>query len=454
MKKEMICMVDKAVIVSCSDADYEQEKINYIDQLKQMKMHRVDPRFHDEGDTNIEDIFVPEQESMDMIVLSDADEPNSSDERVKKSIPNDKRGKRLEAHLSDPPSEDGGMSALDEPTDEENLPPPGKKRRSKCIRVRRVYFDEKNNMDQSQLCEGMCFSDATQFRRALQTWHIVQGRDYRYLKNNSDRIKVKCKQEVIPCSFHMLASQTGSEKTFQLRQMVEHTCPATNDTSRVNSTWLSKNYIEQFRSDPNWKIVPFMDQCMRDTGIAISKTMAYRAKRKAAENVLGNHKIQYKRIRDYMQTIIDKNPGSTAVVTTENRFDQGLPPLFNGLFICLNAQRQGFLDGCRPFISKYYNPLFCFVQVLLYFCNLVICVYVGIDGCFVKLTNGAQVLAASGRDGNNNMFPIAFAVVGAEDINSWTWFLQMLKVAIGEGEGHGGWTIMSDRQKVGLVLFP
>lgn len=391
---------------------------------------------------------------MDMIVLSDADEPNSSDERVKKSIPNDKRGKRLEAHLSDPPSEDGGMSALDEPTDEENLPPPGKKRRSKCIRVRRVYFDEKNNMDQSQLCEGMCFSDATQFRRALQTWHIVQGRDYRYLKNNSDRIKVKCKQEVIPCSFHMLASQTGSEKTFQLRQMVEHTCPATNDTSRVNSTWLSKNYIEQFRSDPNWKIVPFMDQCMRDTGIAISKTMAYRAKRKAAENVLGNHKIQYKRIRDYMQTIIDKNPGSTAVVTTENRFDQGLPPLFNGLFICLNAQRQGFLDGCRPFISKYYNPLFCFVQVLLYFCNLVICVYVGIDGCFVKLTNGAQVLAASGRDGNNNMFPIAFAVVGAEDINSWTWFLQMLKVAIGEGEGHGGWTIMSDRQKVGLVLFP
>ncbi|KAF0932478.1 hypothetical protein E2562_010376, partial [Oryza meyeriana var. granulata] len=67
------------------------------------------------------------------------------------------------------------------------------------------------------------------------------------------------------------------------------------------------------------------------------------------------------------------------------------------------------------------------------------------DGCFVKLTNGAQVLAASGRDGNNSMFPIAFAVVGAEDIHSWTWFVQMLKVAIGEGEGNGGWTIMSGR---------
>lgn len=60
----------------------------------------------------------------------------------------------------------------------------------------------------------------------------------------------------------------------------------------------------------------------------------------------------------------------------------------------------------------------------------------------------AQVLATSGRDGNNNMFPIAFGVVGKEDTNSWTWFLEMLHVAIGDGEQHGGWTIMSGRQKV------
>ncbi|KAF0902769.1 hypothetical protein E2562_019100, partial [Oryza meyeriana var. granulata] len=91
-----------------------------------------------------------------------------------------------------------------------------------------------------------------------------------------------------------------------------------------------------------------------------------------------------------------------------------------GLFICLNAQWQGFLDGCRPFIS--------------------------IDGCFVKLSNGAQVLAATGRDGNNNLFPIAFGVVGKEDTDNWNWFLERLETAIGREE-NGGWTIMSDRQK-------
>lgn len=59
------------------------------------------------------------------------------------------------------------------------------------------------------------------------------------------------------------------------------------------------------------------------------------------------------RIRDYLQTVIDKNPGSTAVVSTVDRIALGMNPRFYGLFICLNAQRQGFLDGCRPFIGKF-----------------------------------------------------------------------------------------------------
>lgn len=77
----------------------------------------------------------------------------------------------------------------------------------------------------------------------------------------------------------------------------------------------------------------------------------------------------------------------------------------------------------------------------------------GIDGCFVKLTNGAQVLAATGRDGNNNLFPLAFGVVGKEDVASWTWFLTQLKYALGGQCGeYGRWTLMSDRQKVSLTL--
>ena len=42
-------------------------------------------------------------------------------------------------------------------------------------------------------------------------------------------------------------------------------------------------------------------------------------------------------------------------------------------------------------------------------------IFSGLDGCFIKLSTGQQILAATGRDGNNNIFPIAFGVVDKED---------------------------------------
>nr|XP_045087319.1 skin secretory protein xP2-like [Aegilops tauschii subsp. strangulata] len=75
----------------------------------------------------------------------------------------------------------------------------------------------------------------------------------------------------------------------------------------------------------------------------------------------------------------------------------------------------------------------------------------GLDGCFIKLTTGQQILAATGRDGNNNIFPIACGIVDKEDTDSWTWFLYQLKIALGGQSGKfGNYTIISDRQKAKL----
>ena len=76
------------------------------------------------------------------------------------------------------------------------------------------------------------------------------------------------------------------------------------------------------------------------------------------------------------------------------------------------------------------------------------------DGCFIKLSTGQQILAATGRVGNNTIYPIAFGVVDKEDTKSWTWFLTELKAAIGGESGRFGfYTIISDRQKVLSLLL-
>ena len=112
-------------------------------------------------------------------------------------------------------------------------------------------------------------------------------------------------------------------------------------------------------------------------------------------------------------------------------------PRFYGLFFCLHAQIEGFKNGCMPFIGKYLTSLL-YCLIFLAFVNCIYPYFVlctGIDGCFLKLGNGAQVLAATARDGNNNFYPLAFGVVGTEDTATWSWFLNQLKYALGGTAG-------------------
>ena len=48
---------------------------------------------------------------------------------------------------------------------------------------------------------------------------------------------------------------------------------------------------------------------------------------------------------------------------------------------------------------------------------------IGLDGCFLKGEYRGQLLTAIGKDGNNQMLPIAYAVVEAETTELWSWLL-------------------------------
>lgn len=73
--------------------------------------------------------------------------------------------------------------------------------------------------------------------------------------------------------------------------------------------------------------------------------------------------------------------------------------------------KAGWKAGCRPLI--------------------------GLDGCFLKTVIGGQLLSAVGRDENNQMFPICYAVVESENTDSWRWFITLLKDDLDLGDGGG-----------------
>jgi len=132
---------------------------------------------------------------------------------------------------------------------------------------------------------------------------------------------------------------------------------------------------------------------------------------------LDRTKGEYNRVYDYQEELLRSNPGSTIVVKLDKDYQD---PVFQRFYVCLNACKKGFLAGCRKVI--------------------------GLDGCFLKGATTGVLLCAIGRDGNNQIYPIAWAVVEMETNDSWDWFCYLLckDLQIGDGDG---WVIISDQQK-------
>ncbi|XP_041995750.1 uncharacterized protein LOC121745872 [Salvia splendens] len=74
---------------------------------------------------------------------------------------------------------------------------------------------------------------------------------------------------------------------------------------------------------------------------------------------------------------------------------------------------------------------------------------IGLDGCHLKGQTKGILLTAIGLDPNDQIFPIAFAVVRIENADTWNWFLGLL-VQDMEIMDSSKWTFISDRQK-GLI---
>ncbi|KAL8507146.1 hypothetical protein ACS0TY_017879 [Phlomoides rotata] len=142
---------------------------------------------------------------------------------------------------------------------------------------------------------------------------------------------------------------------------------------QLNSTWLAKRYVEDFRSDPKKDVDGFRNFVARETKLDVSRHQAYRAKVKAQKLIEGSTEEQYNLIWDYARALKDRNPGSTVKICVDQGADGRNK--FNMLYVCFKALKTGFLAGCRPFI--------------------------GVDVTFLKGPHGGVLLTAVSVDPNN-----------------------------------------------------
>jgi len=181
---------------------------------------------------------------------------------------------------------------------------------------------------------------------------------------------------------------------------------------------MSKKLEKTVRENPRVKGIEIREKNSRKWNVNISRCMAYRAKAIAAQNVEGSFKEQYKRIYDYTHELLARNLGSTVKVNVEENEGE---PIFKRFYACLKACKDNFIS-CGPII--------------------------GLDGVFLKGKYGGELLTAIGRDANDQMLPIAYAVVEVENKDSWSRFLELLIEDLGGPVVCTSYTFIYDQQKV------
>ncbi|XP_057719633.1 uncharacterized protein LOC130934061 [Arachis stenosperma] len=228
---------------------------------------------------------------------------------------------------------------------------------------------------------GTRFATVERFKEVVKDSFIAEGREVKWIKNDKERVRVGCGDNECPYLVHL--SYNKSLQCYQVKTYhPEHTCARDLGSNAADQHWLMKE---------------------------------------ARERIQGNKKEQYKRSRDYCEEILRSNPVSSARLELMPIPD--CPPVFDKLYICLDAYKQGFKDGCRPLLH--------------------------LDECFLKTYYGGCLLATVAQDANNQFYIVAYEVVRAETKEAWKWFLTNLQGDI-RGDANHGWNFISDQQK-GLI---
>lgn len=283
-------------------------------------------------------------------------------------------------------------------------------------------FNMEKDMNNPNLTVGRVFTNIYDFRTAVRMYSILNGFEVNFTKNDKDRAIVVCANN---CGWRVdAAGHNGSKVSLQIKSIkgVPHECPWSFKNRFANSRWLSKVFLNEIVDHPELKPKGFKKDIKKKFKVNCTNSQVYRAKNMANESVKGQHRGQYERLRDYCATLLQRNPGSLAFVVSEKHHVHR-NPIFKRMFVQFAAQKIGFLNACRPVI--------------------------GLDACHLKGVMGGQLMSAIGRDANNQMFPIAIALMESECKDSWGWFLDTLSDAIGSPL-EKGWIFLSDRQK-GLV---
>ncbi|KAL4385525.1 hypothetical protein GQ457_15G013440 [Hibiscus cannabinus] len=223
------------------------------------------------------------------------------------------------------------------------------------------------------------------------------------------------------------ASWDKSDGFYKIKTLVvEHQCSVTFKNKRADFRLVGKHFLSKLRIVLNLKLIEMIKLAREELSVEINKDCCQKAKKWALEQIRGSVVHEFNRLFDYMYVLrsVDLN-GNFELMVERPTVDE--KPKFRRLYVCFSALKEAFKKYCRQVIS--------------------------LDGCFLKGSFQGEILSTVGRDSNDQIFPIAWAVVEVENRDTWAWFLNNIRMDLKLENGEKV-TLISDMQKGLLEEVP
>ncbi|XP_052114264.1 uncharacterized protein LOC107479457 [Arachis duranensis] len=269
----------------------------------------------------------------------------------------------------------------------------------------------------------MEFSSRESVIAAVKDYAIRRGVDYRMYESEPQTFYAKCTQYGTSCDWLIRVSMIQRKYCWKIRRYNgSHTCTRSSisqDHFKLDSITIAEAIKPLVEADPSIKVKSVIAEVQSKFNYTISYRKAWLAKQKSVEKIFGGWEASYEALPIWFEAMCAKE--SSAAVHFETmpcyQGDELVPNIrvlhrvFWSYYPCIRAFRY-----CKPVVQ--------------------------VDGTHLYGKYKGCLLVAVSQDGNNNIVPIAFAIVESETSDACYFFLSNLRRHVVTRDGVG---LISDR---------
>ncbi|RYR07339.1 hypothetical protein Ahy_B05g074674 [Arachis hypogaea] len=272
---------------------------------------------------------------------------------------------------------------------------------------------------------GIEFSSREAVIKAIKDYTIRRSVDYRVYESEPLTFYAKCTLYGSGCDWLIRVSMISRKYCWVIRRYYgSHTCTRatiSQDHSKLDSITIAEAIKQLVEADPSLKVKSVIAEVQSKFNYTVSYQKAWLAKQRAVEKIFGVWEASFEALPIWFEAMCHKEPSVVVHFETMPAYQgdelvgdiQVLHRVFWSYYPCIRAFRH-----CKPIVQ--------------------------VDGTHLYGKYKGCLLVAVSQDGNNNIVPIAFAIVEGETSDAWHFFLSNLRQHVVTRDGVG---LISDRHE-------